>query len=206
MIPAFAVASATVYFAFPVGSAIEAPQHPRHYREVNRPQPVVALPVATSTTVVDLSDVRSVRPLPFGLTNDEDLGSPDRLIRSIQVELKRIGCQINVTGEWDGLTRLGAREMLRIDNSAIPTDKPDIAILMLLRSRATAECVDAKSAPSTIVKSARAEVDASNTVSLNRQGMKRPLSAASRVSKLPTERVRASKEIQSPFGNGQLGQ
>ena len=64
------------------------------------------------------------------------------LARKIQREMKRAGCsnKIYAHGYWDKATRSAALRFVRNRNSAIPTDRPDEALLSMLKNYRGARC------------------------------------------------------------------
>ena len=64
------------------------------------------------------------------------------LARNIQRELKQAGCssKINSHGYWDKTTRSAAVRFIRNRNSAIPTDRPDEALLSMLKNYHGTQC------------------------------------------------------------------
>ncbi len=64
------------------------------------------------------------------------------LAKSIQRELKRVGCstKIYAHGYWDKTTRAAAVRFVRNRNSAIPTNSPDVALLSMLQNYQGSQC------------------------------------------------------------------
>ncbi|MEM7747503.1 MAG: hypothetical protein AAF346_04565 [Pseudomonadota bacterium] len=64
------------------------------------------------------------------------------LAKSIQQEMRRAGCstKIYTHGYWDNTTRTAAIRFVRNRNSAIPTSRPDEALLSMLKNYRGSQC------------------------------------------------------------------
>ena len=99
--------------------------------------------------VADISDVkrassqrwtlRIVDPFDTGsgtasyATNGSAIGPA--LTRRIQNEIRRVGCgAVRVTGYWNKRTKAAVSRFVANRNAALPTDKPDVVLLSLLRT------------------------------------------------------------------------
>lgn len=71
-----------------------------------------------------------------------DANARTALARQIQREMKRAGCskKIYTHGYWDKTTRSAAVRFARNRNSAIPTNRPDEALLSLLKNYRGSQC------------------------------------------------------------------
>ena len=105
--------------------------------------------------VADISDVkrassqrwtlRIVDPFDTGsstggyATNSSAIGPA--LTRRIQNEIRRVGCGgIRVTGYWNKQTKAAIGRFVANRNAALPTDKPDVVLLSLLRTYKGSAC------------------------------------------------------------------
>ncbi|MGI9423724.1 MAG: hypothetical protein ACR2PA_11060 [Hyphomicrobiaceae bacterium] len=67
--------------------------------------------------------------------------APASLTRQIQREARRVGCgQITVTGYWDRRTKAAAARFAANSNASLPTNKPDVALLSLMRHYQGTRC------------------------------------------------------------------
>ena len=68
-------------------------------------------------------------------------GEPQRLVRNLQQELKRVGCYPHeIDGEWTPGTRKAMKEFTDRVNAALPVERPDPAQLTLLQSHPESVC------------------------------------------------------------------
>jgi hypothetical protein len=126
-----------------VQSAAEAP--PR------RPEPSVAKGQAAAI----LTDDRGLRDAPRSLPASaapsalaakpawvrDGRSASDATIRSLQGELKRLGCYDGpIDGDWGPASHFAAAKFTRAVNAALPTDAPDEALLALSRQYAGPAC------------------------------------------------------------------
>ncbi|MEM9358840.1 MAG: hypothetical protein AAGB04_21880 [Pseudomonadota bacterium] len=87
--------------------------------------------------VSSASRTSSARTTPINDNNERT-----DLARNIQQEMKRAGCstKIYAHGYWDKTTRAAAVRFVRNRNSAIPTNRPDEALLSMLKNYRGAQC------------------------------------------------------------------
>lgn len=97
-----------------------------------------AAPAAWPTVV----DPVVPRPTPVAQAATADGEDARReLVRSIQRELKRVGCfATEPTGWWGPATSRAMADFVGKSNATLPVDKPDVVHLALLRSAAAGTC------------------------------------------------------------------
>ena len=139
-----AIAAGTAPLAA-VPSATEAPSR--------RPEPSVAKEQA-ATIVTDDRGLRDApRSLPASVEPSALATKPawvhdgrsasDVTIRSLQRELRRLGCYDGpIDGDWGPASHFAAAKFTHAVNAALPTDSPDAALLALSRQYAGPACND----------------------------------------------------------------
>jgi len=91
-----------------------------------RAEPTV-LPVAADPSLAQLA----TKPLPGKVT----------LIKSLQEELRRVGCYAgNVDGSWGNGSRRAMNDFVRRVNASLPVDRPDFVLLALVQSHSGQVC------------------------------------------------------------------
>src|SRR5436190_11539552 len=101
-------------------------------------QPESEAPSEPTTVIVHSRAVPSAMPLRPRLSL---AGDPERLVRELQRELKRVGCYYQETdGEWGSATRRAAKDFTDRVNAVLPLDRPDPALLALLQSQTRITC------------------------------------------------------------------
>lgn len=64
-----------------------------------------------------------------------------KLVRNLQVELKRVGCfDGKITGSWSASTKLAMKEFNELTNASLPVKEPDYILLRLVRSHTSTVC------------------------------------------------------------------
>ena len=95
--------------------------------------------------VADISDIkrassqrwtlRIVDPYESGSAKGGYQTNGPALARRIQNEIRRVGCgAVKVTGYWNKRTKAAMARFVANRNAALPTDKPDVVLLSLLRT------------------------------------------------------------------------
>ncbi len=78
---------------------------------------------------------------PFGMAKPEDDRSRRELARSIQTELKRVGClEGEVDGIWTGSAMRAMKSFTEHVNASLPTEEPDYILLTLLQGHSAKAC------------------------------------------------------------------
>lgn len=67
-------------------------------------------------------------------------------VRSLQRELRRVGCYHGrIDGDWGPASRFAMAAFTKAVNAALPTDRPDVVLLTLVRRHSGAACGNARS-------------------------------------------------------------
>lgn len=103
------------------------------------PEPAVTVEPITASTWVS-AVIPAVATLSADGTTSKP-ATPVALARSIQSELRRVGCYLGeVDGIWGGGSKRAMGMFMDRVNAALPTDQPDVFMLSLLRTETDAIC------------------------------------------------------------------
>lgn len=70
----------------------------------------------------------------------------DQTVRSLQRELRRVGCYHGrIDGDWGPASRFAMAAFTKAVNAALPTDRPDVVLLTLVRRHSGTACGSARS-------------------------------------------------------------
>lgn len=74
------------------------------------------------------------------------------VIRNLQRELRRVGCYSGrIDGDWGPASRFAMAAFTKVVNAALPTERPDVILLSLVRRHAGSACGPSRATPQTVV-------------------------------------------------------
>ena len=139
-VPARTVASGTGAENKPVTRVFSAPAVSPYQATASAPAKVIA---ATPSRVQRLAIATPPAAAPQPVTP-----ATYALVRQLQNELRRVGCYHGrIDGDWGPASRFAMAAFTRQVNAALPTDRPDIVLLALVRRHRATACGGLRATP-----------------------------------------------------------
>ncbi|MFY0613120.1 MAG: hypothetical protein JXQ99_16435 [Hyphomicrobiaceae bacterium] len=129
------------------------------------------------------------------------------MVRNLQGELRRVGCYHGrIDGDWGPASRFAMAAFIKAANAALPTDRPDLVLLTLVRRHAGRACGNNRttSAPTITAAAPTPQIGAQRTSAWQARITAAPAAPAAGLARPPaiqtapsgqTQRARPSKQL-----------